>query len=192
MLFRELHDKIKFWANTDRIGPDILGTYWKIFFKNTMLKPCTKKFHSFPNSSDSRLGAYVVGCSEISIRHRVVIRPATMLHVETKTLKSSIIIEDDVMLESRIHLYIENHCFHNHNMPIINQDYYNAKQVILKKGCWIGANAIILPGVTIGENSVVGAGTIVTKSVPDRVVVIGNPAKVIKLIKAIEHSDTYE
>ncbi|RYY14386.1 MAG: acyltransferase, partial [Chitinophagaceae bacterium] len=56
------------------------------------------------------------------------------------------------------------------------------EQVVLKKGCWIGANAIILPGVTIGENSVVGAGSIVTKSIPDRVVAVGSPARVVKKI----------
>ncbi|MBE7411795.1 MAG: hypothetical protein HS129_06990 [Leptospiraceae bacterium] len=44
----------------------------------------------------------------------------------------------------------------------------------------MGANSIILPGVTIGVNSVVGAGSIITKSVPDYTVAAGNPAKLIK------------
>ena len=47
---------------------------------------------------------------------------------------------------------------------------------------WIGGNSVILPGITIGNNSVVGAGSVVTKDVPDDVVVAGNPAKVIKNI----------
>ena len=45
---------------------------------------------------------------------------------------------------------------------------------------WIGAGAIILGVVTIGSGSTVGAGSVVTKSVPERVVVAGNPAKVIR------------
>jgi acetyltransferase-like isoleucine patch superfamily enzyme len=55
--------------------------------------------------------------------------------------------------------------------------------IIIKKGSWIGAKAIILKGVTIGEGAVVGAGSVVTKDVPDYAVVAGNPAKVIKYTK---------
>lgn len=44
---------------------------------------------------------------------------------------------------------------------------------------FIGANSIILPGVRIGQNSIIAAGAVVSKSVPERVVVGGNPAKVI-------------
>ena len=57
------------------------------------------------------------------------------------------------------------------------------KPVIISKNVWIGADCTILPGVTIGENSVIGAGSVVTKDVPDNVVVAGNPAKLIKKIK---------
>jgi acetyltransferase-like isoleucine patch superfamily enzyme len=52
--------------------------------------------------------------------------------------------------------------------------------VILEKGVWIGDSAIICKGVRIGENSVVGAGSVVRKDVPANVVVIGNPAQVVK------------
>ena len=46
--------------------------------------------------------------------------------------------------------------------------------------CWIGGSAMILPGVTLGNNVVVGAGAVVTHSFPDNVVVVGNPARVLK------------
>lgn len=52
--------------------------------------------------------------------------------------------------------------------------------VRLKRGCWVGFNAVILKGVQIGEGSIVGAGSVVTHDVPDRTVVAGNPAKVIR------------
>ena len=48
--------------------------------------------------------------------------------------------------------------------------------------CWIGAGAIILPGVTIEDGTIVGAGSVVTKSMPRRVVVAGNPARVIRKV----------
>ena len=49
---------------------------------------------------------------------------------------------------------------------------------------WFGGGAIVLPNVTIGNNVVVGAGAVVTNSVPDNVVVAGNPGKVIKVVKS--------
>jgi acetyltransferase-like isoleucine patch superfamily enzyme len=56
--------------------------------------------------------------------------------------------------------------------------------VHIKRNVWIGVNVTILPGVTIGENAVVGAGTVVTKDVPDNAVVVGNPARVIRYLDA--------
>ena len=47
---------------------------------------------------------------------------------------------------------------------------------------WIGANAVVLPGVTIGENSVIGAGSVVTKDIPENVVAVGNPCRVLREI----------
>jgi acetyltransferase-like isoleucine patch superfamily enzyme len=52
--------------------------------------------------------------------------------------------------------------------------------VIIRRGAWIGARSIILKGVTIGEGAVVGMGSVVTRDVPPRVVVGGNPARIIK------------
>lgn len=57
---------------------------------------------------------------------------------------------------------------------------YVDKPVRIEDGAWIGAGAIILPGVTIGIQSIVGAGSVVTRDVPDGCVVAGNPARVIK------------
>jgi acetyltransferase-like isoleucine patch superfamily enzyme len=54
------------------------------------------------------------------------------------------------------------------------------KPVIIKNDAWIGFNSIILKGVTIGEGAIVGAGSLVTKNVPDFAVVVGNPAQIIK------------
>lgn len=47
---------------------------------------------------------------------------------------------------------------------------------------WIGANSVILPGITIGDNSVIGAGSIVTKDIPENVVAVGNPCRVLRPI----------
>ncbi|MGL4374632.1 MAG: sugar O-acetyltransferase [Turicibacter sp.] len=47
---------------------------------------------------------------------------------------------------------------------------------------WIGANAVILPGIKIGDNTVIGAGSVVTKDIPENVVAVGNPCRVLREI----------
>jgi len=54
-----------------------------------------------------------------------------------------------------------------------------AKPIKIGKGVWIGAGVIILPGVTIGNYSIIGAGSMVTKDIPDNVTAFGNPCKVV-------------
>jgi serine acetyltransferase len=46
---------------------------------------------------------------------------------------------------------------------------------------WIGANSVILSGISIGNGAIVGAGSVVTKDIPDFAIVAGNPAKVIRM-----------
>ena len=181
-MIRNIFTKLKLWQSTDRIGPDIFWTHWQLFFYKRMTKLCKKKFKKFGVGSEIRPGAYVVGCSQISIGDRVIIRPASMIHGESNSLKNTIIIDDDVLMGSGVNIYVENHNYSKKGINIIDQGHSQAKLVHLKKGCWIGANAIILPGVVIGENSVVAAGSVVTKEVPGRTVVAGNPAKALRKI----------
>lgn len=58
---------------------------------------------------------------------------------------------------------------------------YNAP-IHIGKNCWLGAGVIVLPGITIGNNVVVGAGSIVTKDLPDNVIAVGNPCKILREI----------
>jgi len=52
--------------------------------------------------------------------------------------------------------------------------------VLIGNNVWIGGGAIIMPGVTIGDNVVIGAGSIVTKSIPNNVIAVGNPCRVLR------------
>lgn len=57
-----------------------------------------------------------------------------------------------------------------------------ARPIIVGNNVWIGTNVTVVPGVTIGDNCVIGAGSVVTKDIPDNTVAVGNPCKVIKSI----------
>ncbi len=82
-------------------------------------------------------------------------------------------------------------CFTNDKLPrAVNKDGslktandWEVTKTLVKKRASIGANATIICGVTIGKNSLVGAGSVVTKDVPDNSIVVGNPAKVIGKVK---------
>ncbi len=65
---------------------------------------------------------------------------------------------------------------------ILSHDMTRLKKVrtVIGENCFIGGNSMILPGVEIGNNCIVAAGAVVTKSVPDRCIVAGNPAKIIR------------
>ena len=54
--------------------------------------------------------------------------------------------------------------------------------VVIEDGVWIGANVVVMPGVTIGKNSVIGAGSVVTRDIPENVVAFGTPCRVIRPI----------
>ena len=56
---------------------------------------------------------------------------------------------------------------------------YN-KDVHIGENSWIGAGVIIVPGIKIGKNAVIGAGSVVTKDIPDNVVAVGNPCRVLR------------
>ncbi len=58
-----------------------------------------------------------------------------------------------------------------------------AEPVTIGHNVWIGGSVTILPGVTIGNNVVIGAGSVVTKDIPDNVVAAGNPARIIKRLR---------
>lgn len=58
-----------------------------------------------------------------------------------------------------------------------------AKPIAIEDGAWIGGGVVILPGVTIGKNSVIGAGSVVTRSIPENCVAVGNPCKVLRRIE---------
>ncbi len=85
-------------------------------------------------------------------------------------------IQDGAMIAAGCTIATVNHDYRDLNVVV-------GKSVVIKKGAWICSKVTIVPGITIGEGAVVAAGSVVTKDVPDYVVVAGNPAKIIKVRK---------
>lgn len=86
----------------------------------------------------------------------------------------------DVLIASDVAIVSENHSI-NPEIPIeYKHQELCFEPVKIGDGCWIGEKVIILPGVSIGNKSIIGAGSVVTKDVPEYCIAVGNPAKVIK------------
>ena len=72
----------------------------------------------------------------------------------------------------------------HHNVENHRSREGKKKPITIKENAWIASRAIIMKGVTVGKASVVAAGAVVTKDVPEKTVVAGVPAKVIKQINS--------
>jgi maltose O-acetyltransferase len=89
-------------------------------------------------------------------------------------------IGDNCFLAPGVHIYTATHPL-NAKVRITGLEY--GKPVKIGHNVWIGGRSVINPGVTIGNNVVVASGSVVTKDVPDNVLVGGNPARIIKQIE---------
>ena len=88
-------------------------------------------------------------------------------------------IGDNCQFAPNVSIYTAGHPIH----PVARNSMYEyGIGVTIGDNVWIGGNTVIMPGVHIGSNTVIGAGSVVTKDIPDWVVAAGNPCRVIKQI----------
>ena len=90
-----------------------------------------------------------------------------------------ITIGDNVLLGPRVGLYTANHAL-DPQERLMGGCY--AHPIVIEDNVWVGAGVHIMGGVTVGRNSVIGAGSVVTKSIPENVIAAGVPCKVIREI----------
>ena len=88
-------------------------------------------------------------------------------------------IGDNCQMAPNVAIYTAGHPHH----PVARNSMYEyGISVTIGDNVWIGGNTVIMPGVHIGSNTVIGAGSVVTKDIPDWSVAVGNPCRVIKKI----------
>ena len=89
-------------------------------------------------------------------------------------------------------IQIGDNCLFGPNVVVVDHDHeygytderrgnhYRKDPISIGNNVWIGGGAIILPGVIIGDNVVIGAGSVVTKNIPDNVIAVGSPCRVVR------------
>ena len=95
-------------------------------------------------------------------------------------LGGNITIGNNTLIASDVLITSENHGTDPEKSLSYGNQELICKDVTIGGGCWIGEKVIILPGVTIGDKAIIGAGSVVTKNIPEYCIAVGNPAKVIK------------
>ncbi|MCA1991238.1 MAG: acyltransferase, partial [Coleofasciculus sp. S288] len=115
----------------------------------------------------------ISGCGEVSIGRNVLLNGPWIGSQRSISISDDCLISDCFIVDTDYH-NLEPHLRHCPPGPKV------AAPIVLERNVWIGARATVMKGVRIGENSVVGLGSIVRKSVPPNVVVIGNPQQIVK------------
>ena len=92
---------------------------------------------------------------------------------------AKVIIGDNCQMAPNVAIYTAGHPVHPDTR---NTAYEYGIEVTIGDNVWIGGNTVICPGVHIGSNTVIGAGSVVTKDIPDWVIAAGNPCRVLRKI----------
>ena len=88
-------------------------------------------------------------------------------------------IGKNAQIAPNVSIYTAGHPIHPDSR---NAGYEYGIEVTIGDNVWIGGNVCIMPGVTVGDNVVIGAGSVVTKDIPDSVIAVGNPCRVVRAI----------
>lgn len=153
--------------------------YTELQFRLNHTLPTTEEYTQIPHElfkdkigENSRIMPPVsIACPDkVSIGNNVFINSNSLMMA-----RGGVTIEDDAAIAANVQILTNNHDPYEREVLL-------CKPVVIKKGAWIGAGATILPGVTVGKYAIVGAASVVTKDVPNYAVVVGNPAKVVKML----------
>lgn len=163
-----------------------LGAYIKGHNKISLGRRC--KIHDSASIDASREGAVVFG-DEVTINRFAYIqgdkggiRLGSKVEVNNFTIingTGGVEIGDDTLIGPGVRIISYQHQFSAGEL--IRCQPTIAEPIRIGRDVWIGANSLILAGVVIGDGAVIGAGSVVTRDVPSNTVVVGSPAKPLKL-----------
>ncbi len=140
----------------------IRGLFWSLF-----LKKCGRNFHVYK-------GTRIISPQNIEVGDDVWFNERCYIVGGGK-----IKIGSNVMLARNVSLITSNHGYSSKEIPMLKQEIVSAP-IEIGDDVWLGVNVVVLKGIKIGKGAIVGAGSVVTKDVPEFAIVGGAPAKLIR------------
>ena len=162
------------------IGPHATVRAFTVIYAGSRIGSHLETGHGTVIREENRIGDHLSIWNNSTIDYGCVIGNNVRIHTGVYVAQFTT-IEDEVFLAPGVMIANDRH-------PICRDCM---KGPTIKRGARVGVNATLLPEVVIGEEALVGAGTVVTKDVPPRAVVVGNPARVINTVDKLTHSPSY-
>jgi acetyltransferase-like isoleucine patch superfamily enzyme len=166
-------------------GPLYLGRrLWTLVYRRAI--------HQCGHATTFATGVYVDRPDSITIGNAAFIGKDVMIGAEIRegrlVVANNVQISEGCRIDYSGGLQIESNVLLSPNVTILTHDHgYDPRSqprgfsLVIEANAWVGMNALILPGTgSIGRDAIVGAGSVVTRAVPDKAIVAGNPARVIK------------
>lgn len=163
------------------IGPDANIRSHTVLYLGSKMGPGFSTGHHVTVRDHCDIGDHVSIGTGTVIEHHVKIGHHVRIHSNAFIPEFSV-LEDDCWIGPKV-------TFTNAKYPVSRDVKKTLKGPWIGRGAKIGANATLLPGVRIGAYALIGAGSVVTKDVPDYAVVAGNPAKIINHLSQLPYGE---
>jgi maltose O-acetyltransferase len=162
----------------------------ELFEQRQRCKQILQRFNSLTNSPSKRMSALKILFG--SIGKDCFIEPdffadyGCNIHLGDKVYMNTgcvildcakVVLGNQVLMGPGVHIYAATHPT---DPQLRLQELELGKPITIGDNAWIGGRSVICPGVSIGKNSVIGAGSVVVKDIPDNVVAVGNPCRIVK------------
>jgi acetyltransferase-like isoleucine patch superfamily enzyme len=163
------------------IGDGVTIRSHTVIYAGSIIGNYSMTGHGVLIRENTKVGSNVSIGTATVIEHHVQIANGVRIHSQAFIPEYSI-LEEECWLGPRV-------CITNAKFPTSSHAKDDLRGVVISRRARIGANVTLLPGVVIGEESLIGAGSVVTKDVPPRAVMVGNPARQIKSISELSYDN---
>ena len=162
------------------IGPHAIIRSFSVIYAGSRIGAHLETGHGAVIREENRIGDDFSIWNNSTVDYGCVIGSRVRVHTGVYIAQFTV-IEDDVFLAPGVMIANDRH-------PICRDCM---RGPTIKRGARVGINATLLPEVVVGEAALVGAGAVVTRDVPARAVVVGNPARVVGTVDQLTHSRSY-
>ena len=162
------------------IGPHAIIRSFSVIYAGSRIGAHLETGHGAVIREENRIGDDFSIWNNSTVDYGCVIGSRVRVHTGVYIAQFTV-IEDDVFLAPGVMIANDRH-------PICRDCM---RGPTIRRGARVGINATLLPEVVVGEAALVGAGAVVTRDVPARAVVVGNPARVIGSVDQLTHSRSY-